>query len=81
MTRVDDLYQLLVIRPRCGQELVEAGIGYRYSARIYDLRQAGFLIADAKCSRHPHRAAMVEYQLEGWGDMQPAFDFDTEVAL
>ena len=80
MTRVDDLYQLLVIRPRCGQELVEAGIGYRYSARVYDLRQAGFNIADVKCSRHRHRASMVEYVLEGWGDMQPAFDFE-EVAL
>jgi len=29
MSRADDLYQLLVIRPRCGQELVEAGIGSR----------------------------------------------------
>ena len=56
MTRVDDLYQLLVIRPRCGQELVEADIGYRYSARVYDLRQAGFNIEGVKCLRHRHRA-------------------------
>ena len=76
MTRVDDLYQLLVVRPRCGQELVEAGIGYRYSARIWDLRDVGFVIdSDRKCSRHQHRAPMVEYVLEGWGDTHPAFDW------
>ena len=74
MTRVDDLYQLLVIRPRCGQELVEAGIGYRYSARVYDLRQAGFNITDVKCLRHEHRASMVEYVLEGWGESQPTLE-------
>ncbi len=70
MTRVDDLYGLLLIRPRCGQELVEAGIGYRYSARIYDLRQGGFKIEDKKCLRHSHRAPMVEYRLIGWDSGQ-----------
>ncbi len=70
MTRVDDLYQLLVIGPRCGQELVEAGIGYRYSARIFDLRTRGVRIVDAKCLRHEHRAPMVEYVLSGWDSGQ-----------
>ncbi len=70
MTRVDELHALLRARPRCGQELVEAGIGYRYSARIFDLRSRGIGIIDRKCLRHKHRAPMVEYVLQGWDDAQ-----------
>jgi hypothetical protein len=67
------LHALLQIRPRCGQELVAAGIGYRYSARVYDLREDGFTISDRACVKHEHRAAMVEYVLEGWDDRQGEF--------
>ena len=70
MTRKDDALFLLKIGPRCGQELVEAGVGYRYSARIYDLRCDGHVIEDRPCRRHEHRAAMVEYRLMGWDDGQ-----------
>ena len=70
MTRKDDALFLLKIGPRCGQELVEAGVGYRYSARIFDLREDGWTIADRPCTRHKHRAAMVEYRVAGWDDGQ-----------
>ena len=70
MTRKDDALFLLKIGPRCGQAFVEAGVGYRYSARIFDLREDGFVIEDHPCTRHDHRAAMVEYRLAGWDDGQ-----------
>ena len=70
VTRKTETLELLQQAPRCGQELVEAGIGYRYSARIYDLRSDGHVIEDHPCRRHEHRAAMVEYRLAGWDDGQ-----------
>ena len=43
-----------------GIALVEAGVGYRYSARINELRQAGHVIEER---RSPGKSAVHEYRL------------------
>ena len=71
MTRKEDALFLLKIGPRCGQELVEAGVGYRYSGRIYDLRDDGYAIdSTTYCTKHKHKARMALYVLAGWDDGQ-----------
>jgi hypothetical protein len=54
---------LLQAGPACGQELVDAGVGWRYAARIHELRSDGYEIATKQCGRHYHRSRMVEYWL------------------
>lgn len=36
----------------CGQEMVEAGIGYRYGGRLHELRKKGWRFDRRKC-QHP----------------------------
>ena len=55
--------ELLNAGPVCGQELVEHGVGYRYSARIADLRAEGHRIESGVCGKHRHRARMALYRL------------------
>ena len=73
MTRRADALLLLKVHPRCGQELVEAGVGYRYPARIFELRQEGHEIEKWVCEKHDHRSTMYEYGLVGWDDGQGEF--------
>lgn len=70
MSRADLTLEMLRRRPRCGQDLVEGGIGYRYSARIQDLRDRGFEIETRPCVRHEHGAALVEYFLVPAGQLR-----------
>ncbi len=65
MSRTDTLLGLLEKSPRCGQELVEWGIGYRYSARIGELRDRGYTIVKKVCQVHRHRSRMYQYELIG----------------
>jgi hypothetical protein len=50
----------------CAQELVEAGVGYAYGARIYELRQSGVQVIRRQCKdpAHRHRAVMWEYAIK-----------------
>ncbi len=65
MSRTDTLLGLLEKAPRCGQELVEWGIGYRYSARIGELRDRGYTVTKTVCQVHRHRSRMYQYTLKG----------------
>ena len=73
MTRKARTLELLRMAPRCGQELQDGGSGYRYSARIGELRSEGYAITNKTCVRHPHTARMVEFTLQGWDDGQGEF--------
>lgn len=64
MSRTDTLLGLLEKSSRCGQELVEYGIGYNYTARISSLRKQGFRIDKTICQVHPHRSRMYQYTLK-----------------
>ena len=64
MSRTDTLLGLLEKAPRCGQELVEWGVGYRYSARIGELRDRGLVIEKQVCRTHRHRSRMYQYTLK-----------------
>lgn len=36
---------------------------YRYSARIFELREMGYRIVSHRCRRHHHQKPIVEYRL------------------
>ena len=38
---------------------------YRYGARIYDLRQAGYSIIKTPCKKHHHTRRIYQYRLIG----------------
>ena len=68
MTHKATLLELLRLRGwACGQEMVERGVGYRYGARIDDLRKDGDTIVKQRCYRHNHRVQMWEYQITDEG--------------
>lgn len=64
MSQADTLLGLLERSSRCGQELVEYGIGYNYTARISVLRKQGYTIEKTICKVHPHRSRMYQYTLK-----------------
>ena len=64
MSQADTLLGLLEKAPRCGQELVEYGIGYNYTARISALRKQGYTISKSVCQVHRHRSRMYQYTLK-----------------
>jgi hypothetical protein len=64
MTRKDVVYNVLRDQPNTwlsGNTLVAAGAGYRFSARIYELRQAGHVIEERPDPSG--RSAVHEYRL------------------
>ena len=64
MTRREAVLSALSARPNqwvSGLTLVEAGSGWRYSARIYDLRQAGYVIEERPDPEK--RSAVSQYRL------------------
>lgn len=66
MTKVEKARLLLMTgEPVCGSTLVAEGVGYRYAARIADLRQSGLEIESRRCENptHRHESGIVEYQL------------------
>ena len=64
MSQADMLLGLLEKAPRCGQEMEEWGVGYRYSARIGELRGRGLVIEKQVCRAHRHRSRMYLYTLK-----------------
>lgn len=38
---------------------------YRYSARIFELREMGYRIVSHRCQRHAHKNRIVQYVLLG----------------
>jgi len=66
MSQTDTLLGLLErwVGGLCGQELVEWGVGYRYSARIGELRDQGYTISKTVCQVHSHRSRMYQYTLK-----------------
>jgi len=64
-TALKALSLLLGYVPVCGTEMVTAGVGYRYSARVGDLRTAGFEIMSQPCTvaSHGHTSRIYEFLL------------------
>lgn len=64
-TALKALSMLLEYVPVCGTDMVTAGVGYRYSARIGDLREAGFEIMSQPCTvaSHGHMSQIYEFLL------------------
>jgi len=73
MSQRDRILALLKQGPVCASRLLDKRIP-RYSARIYELRRAGYLITTRRCQRpdHYHRSKQVEFVLQygrrGWRD-------------
>lgn len=59
--------------PVCGQDMVDAGVGYRYAARINDLKQVGHPIISEPCTEHRHGARVACYTLVPAEDTQLVF--------
>ena len=56
----------LIERPigACPTSFLDAGVGIRYSARIYELRQMGYVIERRpRCDIHSHPRAVESYHL------------------
>lgn len=49
----------------CARDLVDRGVGFRYGARIGELRKAGFSVETAPCKElaHHHEGRVCRYRL------------------
>lgn len=48
----------------CGDDLALEGIGWRFGARIHELRQDGYMVESRPCKAHPHTSRVGAYRLE-----------------
>ena len=55
--------ELLRQGPQCSQDLVAGGVGYRYSARLSELRTVGYQITKQPCTVHDHHGRQWRYHL------------------
>ena len=63
---------LLEDGPKCSQQLVDGDCGYRYGARIGELRELGYRVVKdpERCRLHRHRKPLVVYRLVGPAQME-----------
>lgn len=55
---------LLRMHPRCAEDFAADHV-YRASARVMELREAGYVITRERCDRHAHRHRVEMYRLVG----------------
>ena len=70
-TQAGRLLAALQSGPVCSFQLYDRGspFTHRVAARVYDLRQRGYVIDSSPCRSHSHDAAAVEYRLARVGQL------------